>query len=53
MQLFGLHSSPESVITCYVRNRIEGHIHFVDGSSGGYTHAASMLKGKRQVQQGM
>lgn len=43
---FGLHVSGESVMSCYVRNREDQHIHFVDGSDGGYTQAAKMLKGK-------
>ncbi|MFT5385627.1 MAG: hypothetical protein ACI81W_003035, partial [Saprospiraceae bacterium] len=43
---FGLHVSQESVMSCYVRNRDDQHIHFVDGSQGGYTQAAIMLKKK-------
>ena len=49
--LFGLHVSQESVMSCYVRNRDDQHIHFVDGSKGGYTQAAGVLKKKiRQLQ---
>ena len=44
--IFGWYSSPESVMSCYVRNRTDQHIHFVDGSEGGYTQAAKMLKSK-------
>lgn len=44
--LFGLHTSSESVISCYVRDMNEKHVHFVDGSNGGYTMAATMLKKK-------
>ena len=44
--LYGLHVSSESVMSCYVRNMNEDHIHFVDGSEGGYTKAASVLKKK-------
>lgn len=43
---FGLHASPESVMSCYVRDRKDQHIHFIDGSGGGYTQAANMLKKK-------
>lgn len=43
---YGLHVSGESVMSCYVRNLNEKHIHFVDGSEGGYTKAAVMLKKK-------
>lgn len=44
--LYGIYASGESVISCYVRNMNEKHIHFVDGSNGGYTMAAGMLKKK-------
>jgi len=44
--LFGLHVSRESVMSCYVRDRDNQHIHFVDGAEGGYTKAAGMLKAK-------
>lgn len=44
--LFGLYVSKESVLSCYVRNRNEKHIHFVDGADGGYTRAAMVLKKK-------
>ena len=45
--LYGLCVSKESVMSCYVRDRADQHIHFVDGSEGGYTMAASMWKRKR------
>ncbi len=44
--IFGWHTNKESVISCYVRDRLDQHIHFVDGSEGGYTQAAGMLKKK-------
>ena len=44
--LYGLHVSSESVISCYVRNLNDRHVHFVDGAEGGYTMAAAMLKRK-------
>ena len=44
--IFGWYASEESVMSCYVRDRLDQHIHFVDGSEGGYTQAASMLKQK-------
>jgi len=44
--IFGWHTNKESVISCYVRDRFDQHIHFVDGSEGGYTRAAGMLKKK-------
>lgn len=44
--IFGHHISRESVMTCYIENMNEKHIHFVDGSDGGYTEAAKELKAK-------
>jgi hypothetical protein len=44
--LYGVHISKDSVMSCYVRDLEDGHIHFVDGSEGGYTQAAMMLKAK-------
>lgn len=43
---YGLFVSKESIMSCYVRNMNEDHIHFVDGAEGGYTKAAGMLKRK-------
>lgn len=44
---YGYYVSKESVISCYVRDISSNqHIHFVDGSGGGYTKAANMLKNK-------
>lgn len=43
---YGLYVSKESVMSCYVRNMNEDHIHFVDGAEGGYTKAAGVLKKK-------
>lgn len=44
---YGIYASDSSVMSCYVRNRENLHIHFVDGAEGGYTQAAKMLKSKR------
>jgi hypothetical protein len=33
--LYGLYVSKESVMSCYVRNMNDRHIHFVDGAEGG------------------
>jgi hypothetical protein len=43
---YGLYVSQESVMSCYVRAMDQNHIHFVDGSEGGYTRAAGILKKK-------
>ena len=44
--IYGQHVSNESVMSCYVRNLNDTHVHFVDGAEGGYTKAAAMLKKK-------
>jgi hypothetical protein len=47
--IFGHHISKESVMTCYIQNRNDKHIHFVDGADGGYTEAAKEFKRKQQA----
>ncbi|MGM9478205.1 DUF3095 domain-containing protein [Pedobacter sp. GSP4] len=44
--MYGLYVSGESIMSCYVRDLEDDHIHFVDGSEGGYTQAAGVLKEK-------
>lgn len=44
--LYGFHISSASIMSCYVRDMKDDHIHFVDGAEGGYTKAAGVLKGK-------
>jgi len=43
---YGIHVCAESVMSCYVRDRANDHIHFIDGIGGGYTLAATVLKQK-------
>lgn len=43
---YGMHISKASIMSCYVRDLEDGHIHFVDGAEGGYTKAAAILKNK-------
>ena len=43
---YGHHVSAESIMTCYIENMDNKHIHFVDGAGGGYTEAARELKSK-------
>jgi hypothetical protein len=44
--VFGHHISSESIMTCYIENLNRKHIHFIDGSNGGYTSASIELKNK-------
>lgn len=47
--LYGLYVSNESVMSCYVKNLSNHHIHFIDGADGGYNRAAGILKAKMLV----
>lgn len=45
--VYGLHCSPEALVTCMIFDQIGGdHMHFVDGADGGYALAAKDLKAK-------
>lgn len=44
--VYGHHTNAASVMTCYIEARAAQHMHFVDGSDGGYTAAATELKEK-------
>lgn len=44
--IYGAHISTSSIMSCYVRDMKNAHIHFVDGSQGGYTMAARQIKQK-------
>lgn len=41
---YGLHASPASLIACIVTDYNRDHVHFVDGSDGGYAMASKQLK---------
>lgn len=42
--VYGIHSAPSALMTCLIFNRQGNHIHFVDGSNGGYALAAKQMK---------
>ncbi|NCG19887.1 MAG: DUF3095 family protein [Rhodobacterales bacterium] len=43
--IYGLHRNRASLMTCYVPGFGDGeHVHFIDGSDGGYAMAAKQLK---------
>ncbi|MDN3667472.1 DUF3095 domain-containing protein [Algibacter miyuki] len=44
--IYGIHITHASIMSCYIEDRTEKHIHFVDGTEGGYTSAAIMFKEK-------
>jgi hypothetical protein len=42
--VWGIHQSSEALITCLIESHAGKHIHFVDGSDGGYALAAKQMK---------
>jgi hypothetical protein len=42
--VYGTHSSPASMTTCFVTDYQKNHVHFVDGTNGGYASASVELK---------
>ena len=42
--VFGIHASPNALITCLVFNYDTDHVHFLDGADGGYAMAAKDMK---------
>ena len=42
--VYGMHKSSEALLTCIVFSYNGNHVHFVDGSDGGYALAARSLK---------
>jgi len=44
--VYGMHKSREALLTCIVFSYNGNHVHFVDGSDGGYAMAARGLKGQ-------
>ena len=42
--VYGMHKSTEALLTCIVFSYNGNHVHFVDGSDGGYAMAACGLK---------
>ncbi|PLY06080.1 MAG: hypothetical protein C0625_10640 [Arcobacter sp.] len=44
--IYGIHKSNSSLMTCLIFERHGKHIHFIDGSNGGYSAAAKELKSR-------
>ena len=42
--VYGIHTSQEALVTCIVQSYNGNHLHFIDGSDGGYALAAQDLK---------
>lgn len=45
---YGVHPSFAAMITCYVKSYQRNHVHFVDGTDGGYAKASQELKSRRR-----
>ncbi|WP_026776740.1 DUF3095 domain-containing protein [Polaribacter sp. Hel_I_88] len=48
--VYGFHKTYASIMSCYVEDREKKHIHFVDGTEGGYTAASVEYKLKLRKQ---
>lgn len=46
--VFGIHTAPTALITCIISDYDDHHIHFIDGSNGGYAFAAKEMKRQKQ-----
>lgn len=49
---YGTHSSAAALMTCLIRDFSGNHLHFVDGSDGGYALAAKQLKQQLKERKG-
>ena len=49
--VYGMHPSESAILTCVVFNYDTEHVHFLDGSNGGYAIAAQALKKQRAALQ--
>lgn len=46
---YGIHKTDSSLMTCLIFERHGKHVHFVDGTNGGYAMASKMFKDKINV----
>lgn len=46
---YGLQVSDSALMTCFVRDMKERHLHFVDGANGGYAMAARQMKAQMKA----
>lgn len=47
--VYGMYKSKAALVTCFVQSHNGNHLHFVDGSDGGYALAAKNLKNQLQL----
>lgn len=41
---YGMHASKNAMVTCFIKDYHEDHVHFLDADDGGYAMAAKHLK---------
>jgi hypothetical protein len=46
---YGVHPSFAAMVTCYIKSYQHEHVHFVDGTDGGYAKASQELKTRRKA----
>ena len=46
---YGTHTADKALLTCLVFKRLEDHIHFIDGATGGYALAAKNMKEQEKL----
>jgi hypothetical protein len=51
--VYGIHRAPSALITCHLRSFHGDHVHFIDGSDGGYALAARQLKAQLAERMGV
>lgn len=42
--VYGIHAAPDALLTCLISDYDTDHVHFLDGSNGGYALAAKEMK---------
>ena len=49
--VFGIHAAPTALVTCVISDYNTRHVHFIDGSNGGYALAAKEMKQQLKTRQ--
>ena len=49
--VFGIHAAPTALMTCVISDYNTRHVHFLDGSNGGYALAAKEMKQQLKARQ--
>jgi hypothetical protein len=49
--VYGVSRSRQALITCLIESHRDRHVHFIDGSDGGYALAARQLKDQLKLRE--